>query len=406
MMEQEQSTGTDSRLPAQAVNESSQDEGATPEEEQEEDSSPASNDGRSSRQTVGTTARSSPQKTQVWTLPWLVVFVALYAFTLPWINFAIVQRYFINPKWGDALPGLGSTWMRKLTMRGHMACGAICLLLGPLQFIARVRRSYPRLHRWSGRIYCSCAMLSSLFGLIFIGLKKQLVGGWNMTVAFACAGLTIGVLAGKVWQTARAAKTMTTATATATTTSPRDFTAHRNWGIRSYSQILAPMLYRYWYTCVELFNIYHAPMPPRLGGVCRSDDICPDYLRFFDRMHCWTYWLTALGVAELIIYYLPKHAAVDDESIIRERSADILCETQRPLLSSSNDIIHTDNTTDGSPLSTIRDFDEDHVDIDDDNPHETIRSPSPTAVNSIGWILAVICVSITTRLFTYDSGEE
>ncbi len=320
------------------------------------------------------TPTSNRKKSRVLALPWIVMLIALYAFTLPWINFAIVQRYFLKPDWGAALPGLNSTPYRKITMRAHMATGAICLLLGPLQFIRRVRTSYPRIHKWSGRIYCVCAMASCVFGLAFIALKRRLVGGYNMSFAFAAAGLTIGILSLKAWQTARAAKVGVIP----------DFTPHRNWGIRSYSQILAPMLYRYWYIGLQLFNIYKVPITPQLGGFCRSDDVCPDYLRIFDMVHCWTYWLTALGVAELIIYYLPKHEHISTLTTA-ETSTIILSneqDSQMPLLLARR------------PLPSN---DEDPLQV----PIRSIKTPSPMAINAIGWVLAAVAVSITTKIYTY-----
>ena len=148
----------------------------------------------------------SSQNSKVWTLPWIIMWVALYVFTLPWIDGAIVQRYFLNPDWRFALPGLDSAQSQKWTMRFHMAAGAVCLVLGPLQFVPRVRKSYPKIHRWSGRIYCICAMLSSIFGFTFIALKGLLVGGLNMSIAFATAGVTTGLLTFKAWHAARSAK--------------------------------------------------------------------------------------------------------------------------------------------------------------------------------------------------------
>jgi len=341
--------------------------------------------GASSPTEGATNARTtvSSLKTRVWALPWVITIVAMYAFALPWINFAIVMRYFVKPNFEAALPGLGTTLWRKVTMRGHMSTGAICLLLGPLQFIPKMRKSFPRIHRWSGRIYCTCAMASCLFGLAFIGSKGKLVGGWNMTVAFSLAGIAIGVLGFKAWQSARAAKAGG---------SNIDFTAHRNWGIRSYSQILAPMLYRYWYICVQLFGMYEAPKPQQLGGYCTRDGLCPDYLRLFDKTHCWTYWLTALAVAELIIYYLPKHHIESPARNLGLRS-----ETETLLVS---------RTTDGpATLASTRVTDQaspTHSSPEEEfpGPLRPIHTASPLAVNIIGWILAVIAVAITSRLYT------
>lgn len=330
---------------------------------------------------TATTRISSSQKAKVWALPWVIMILALYAFAVPWTQFAIVKRYFLKPDFEAALPGLGSTPWRKFTMRGHMACGAIALLLGPFQFLSKLRKSFPQIHKWSGRIYCVCAMASCLFGLAFIALKKKLVGGWNMSVAFAMAGITLGVLSFKVWQSARAAKVGSP---------PMDFTAHRNWGIRSYSQILAPMLYRYWYICVQLFGMYQAPKPQFLGGYCTRDGLCPDYLRLFDKAHCWTYWLTALAVAELIIYYLPKH-----QIEISEGDAESEQETEVPLLPRSNDGNNGENDRTVLPRAPSS-----FVDEFADGPFRPIRSASPVAVNTIGWILAVIAIAITTRIYT------
>lgn len=307
-----------------------------------------------------TSAVPSREKSRIQSLPWILMGVALAMFTLPWVKMAILDRYFLKPKWGDALPGLNSTPWRKLTMRGHMSTGAISLLCGPLQFSPRIRKQAPRIHRWTGRIYCTCAMLSCLFGLVFIALKGRLVGGWNMTVAFAFAGSTIGILGYKVWEAARAAKA-----------GLRDFTSHRNWGIRSYSQIMAPMLYRYWYVLVEIFGIYKTPVPPRMGGYCRSDDICPDYLRLFDMVHCWTYWLTSLAIAELVIYYLPK---------MKPQQAEVEFDGE-----TSNE------ASEAAPEA----------------PAETLfRTASPTMVNAIGWCLAIVTLCTTGKLFLFDGGDD
>ena len=118
-----------------------------------------------------------------------------------------------------------------------------------------------------------------------------------MTFAFSLAGLAIGVFAAKAWQTARAARFCN---ADSTAYQNALFELHRNWGIRSYSQILAPALYRYWYIMMELFGLYRTPIPLRNGGVCTEpDDQCPDYSRTWDAIYCWVYWMSAWLVAEI-----------------------------------------------------------------------------------------------------------
>lgn len=289
--------------------------------------------------------------------PWLIAFIALYVVTLPWIGYSIFVRYFLKPEWNAALPGLDRTPWLKITMRSHMACGALSVLLGPIQFIPHNfrRPSSAIVHRWSGRIYCTCAILSSLLGLIFIALKGKLVGGWNMTAAFAAAGVVNGILGFKAWQTARAAKVAS---------APLDFSSHRNWGIRSYSQILAPVLYRYWYITLHVLNLYKLPLRLKEGLVCGPDDVCPDYLRLLDMLHCWTYWLTALAVAELVIYFLPDRQ-------------------QKRLLKSE---------VTAGPCHSKEDFSTRTA------KYGVKSDSSPAIVNTIGWTLAVVTMIISIKV--------
>ena len=103
--------------------------------------------------------------------------------------------------------------------------------------LARVNSRRPsvggcRGHRWSGRLYVASACGASLCGCFFVLLKGfKLSGGYNMGAAFLLAGGWFGVAAAmtavRAWQ--------------------QRYAAHRAWAIRSYSQVLAPMLYRYWY---------------------------------------------------------------------------------------------------------------------------------------------------------------
>uniref|UniRef100_A0A7S4VXJ7 Uncharacterized protein n=1 Tax=Ditylum brightwellii TaxID=49249 RepID=A0A7S4VXJ7_9STRA len=257
-----------------------------------------------------TTNANKKQGKAVWKLPWVVFFIFLYIYILFLINYSIIRRYYIRMEWNEALPGLDKTFMRKVTMKSHMTAGALAILLGPLQFVSYFRK-HPRLrliHRWSGRLYCVCGMLSSVFGLWFIALKKSLVGGINMTISFSLAGITIGALSFKAWQTARAAKWNSNGennSGNSHNNKAALFQTHRNWAIRSYAQILGPALYRYWYTILLLTGLYRGPSLVADGLQCDENGVCPEYKRPFDNFFCWAYWVSAGLVAEIIIYYLP-----------------------------------------------------------------------------------------------------
>lgn len=222
-----------------------------------------------------------------WHWPWIIFLVGLYAFALPWIVDAILLRYFVDQDYNAVLTGLDKTDARKVTMVGHMGFGAICLLLGPFQFLPVIRRKWPRAHRWMGRVYVSSALACSMLGLIFVFLKRfVLVGGVNMGLAFFVSGVLFGA---SVFLTAYFARRQL-------------WTRHRNWSIRAYSQILAPMMYRYFYLLLGGLQLY-----PDNGEIdCNERDVCFPFTNAFDSVHAWTYYLIPLGFAEGIVYCLPK----------------------------------------------------------------------------------------------------
>jgi len=237
---------------------------------------------------------SNSIKDQAWKWPWVVMIVFLYLFCLPWIGESIVARYWFQQDFDATLVGLDDTFARAFFMVGHMSLGAVCLLLGPTQFLRVIRRKWPMFHRISGRVYVLCAVLCSLFGCIFIFLKGFiLVGGLNMGIAFFVAGVTFGICAVMAAVYAR----------------KKEFARHRNWAIRSYGQILAPMLYRYFYLLLGGLTLY----PVRGEKECDEQDICYPFTETFDAIHAWTYFLFPLAVTELIIYVSPK---VSDQSLV------------------------------------------------------------------------------------------
>lgn len=113
----------------------------------------------------------------------------------------------------------------------HLLAGVVLLLLGPIQLIAGLRARWPTLHRWSGRVYASAALLAGAGGLAFI-LAKGTIGGTQMDVAFAIYGLALMLAAGNAVRHARA----------------RRFEAHRAWAIRLFALVIGSWLYRIEYT--------------------------------------------------------------------------------------------------------------------------------------------------------------
>lgn len=77
----------------------------------------------------------------------------------------------------------------------HFVTGALVMVLGCVQLSSVVRARWPRLHRWSGRVYVAMATLTALGGLGFIVLQGT-VGAGAMNVGFGLYGILMIVAAG------------------------------------------------------------------------------------------------------------------------------------------------------------------------------------------------------------------
>jgi len=77
----------------------------------------------------------------------------------------------------------------------HTTTGAIALALGPSQFMAVVRRRWPRFHRDAGRIYLVSALLSMVGGLAYLGTTPPAQVFSGVPFAWALVGLDLAVLA-------------------------------------------------------------------------------------------------------------------------------------------------------------------------------------------------------------------
>jgi uncharacterized membrane protein len=98
----------------------------------------------------------------------------------------------------------------------HVTGGVIALLLGPLQFVRRIRTRMPGLHRATGRIYAgACALAAPAGFMLALGTVAGPVAG----AGFAIPALLLPVFTGLGVRAAVG----------------RRFDAHREWMIRSYA---------------------------------------------------------------------------------------------------------------------------------------------------------------------------
>ncbi|MFC3069228.1 DUF2306 domain-containing protein [Phenylobacterium soli] len=109
----------------------------------------------------------------------------------------------------------------------HAGCGAVALLIGPLQFLPLLRARGPRLHRWLGRGYMVACLASGAAGVI---LAPGSTAGPVAVAGFGSAAVISLFCAVQAWRMAMA----------------RRFDEHREWVIRSFALIFAAVTLRIW----------------------------------------------------------------------------------------------------------------------------------------------------------------
>jgi uncharacterized membrane protein len=109
----------------------------------------------------------------------------------------------------------------------HVLCGMLALLIGPFQFVRRLRRRFVRVHRACGAVYVASATGLGLTGLV---LAPTAYTGLGASAAFTLLDL---------------AMLFTTWTALRMIMAGR-YAEHRRWMIRSFSLIWAGVMLRLW----------------------------------------------------------------------------------------------------------------------------------------------------------------
>ena len=138
---------------------------------------------------------------------------------------AFVARYLaFNPD--SYFPEQREVYMRREFVLGvHVLSGMLALVIGPFQFVARLRRRFLRIHRFLGATYIASCTGLGLSGLV---LATTSYPSWVTSLGFGLLGLSM---------------LFTTWTALRMVLAHR-FADHRRWMIRSFSLIFAAVMLR------------------------------------------------------------------------------------------------------------------------------------------------------------------
>jgi uncharacterized membrane protein len=118
----------------------------------------------------------------------------------------------------------------------HAAGAATALLLGPAQFMPRLRMRYRRVHRWSGRVYVLGCVVGALSGLLL------------------AAGASTGALTSAGFGALAIAWLATTSLAWYRAVQGR-IVEHRMWMIRSFALTLAAVTLRLYLPMAEILQL-------------------------------------------------------------------------------------------------------------------------------------------------------
>lgn len=154
----------------------------------------------------------------------------------------------------------------------HITFAALALLIGPLQFVVAIRRRWPRLHRWIGRVF-----------LVSVGVGSLAAGVMSLFNSAAIDGFfgfgTLAVL--WAWTGWRGY----------TSVRAHDYASHQAWMIRCFALTYAGVTLRAWFGALIGVQLLFAHHPVDANHVLNTAYAVLPFLS----------WLPNLVVAELLI---------------------------------------------------------------------------------------------------------
>ena len=158
-------------------------------------------------------------------------------------------------------PNVGQNLMVKPWIIVHAGAASTALLLGPFQFIARLRAKRPRLHRWMGRTYVIACLAGGASGLL---LAAGSSAGPIAQAGFGLLAVCWMIANVQAWRLALAGR----------------YAEHRRWMVRSFAMTFGAVTLR-----------LYLPIAPIMGY-----DFMTAYVAI-----SWLAWVPNLMVAELYL---------------------------------------------------------------------------------------------------------
>ena len=158
-------------------------------------------------------------------------------------------------------PDIGKNLMLRPWIFVHAGMASTALILGPFQFVAKLRARAPKVHRWMGRTYVVACLLGGVSGLLLaVGTNAGPIAQAGFGLLAVC-WLVANVQA---WRLALAGR----------------YAEHRRWMVRSFAMTFAAVTLR-----------IYLPIAPMMG-----QDFMPAYVAI-----SWLAWVPNLMVAELYL---------------------------------------------------------------------------------------------------------
>jgi uncharacterized membrane protein len=172
---------------------------------------------------------------------WILLYLAAVLFVIA------SSRYFV-PDMPDAFqPEVYSHYA--LILRLHIAAGIAAMLIGPVQFNARFRNSYPKWHGRLGKTYVVAVFLSAPTGLILASVS---FGGMVTHVGFALLSVCWGLSTFIGFKCALS----------------KQWSAHLDWMTRSLALTVAFVMLRAWQTVFGLCGVPEVEAYQTVSWLC------------------------------------------------------------------------------------------------------------------------------------------